>query len=138
MRRGLSTAELLAWLVAAATLPAPSALAAPFCLVTQNVPPQCIYFDPNDCRREADHQRGLCEVNPQEVALTPGIGTYCVVTASQVSLCEYQDYTTCVRAATREGGICAAAPVPTIGNAPPSPPPPRPAQGDQGALEPLP
>jgi hypothetical protein len=110
MRRGLSTAELLAALLAAAAFPAPVALAAPFCVETQVVPPQCIYFDAKECRQEATHEGGACVANPQETALTPSVGTYCIVTSGQASACDFQDAGDCAREAVHQGGVCVAAP----------------------------
>jgi len=133
MRRGLSTVEVLVGLLTMAVLPTPAALAAPFCLETQTVPPQCVYFDANDCRREADHQHGFCVANPQEVGLTPSVGAYCVVTSGQASACDYQDASACSREATRQGGICVASPVVP---ATPNPAQSRPADANQGVLQP--
>ncbi len=135
MRRGLSTAELLAGLLTATVLPAPGAIAAPFCLQTQTVPPQCIYFDANECRQEATHERGFCVVNPQEVALPPSVGAFCIVTSGQASSCDFQDATACYREAAHQGGICVPAPAAPIGNTP-NPYQSRPAAGSEDATEP--
>jgi hypothetical protein len=118
MRGRSSTAEWLAAVLALAALPAPAALAAPFCLETQTVPPQCIYFDANTCRAEANHQHGACVVNPQEVGLVPSVGAYCIVTSGGASSCTFQDATSCSREAVHQGGVCVAAPVAAAGAAP--------------------
>jgi hypothetical protein len=135
MRRRLSTAGWLSALVALAALPATAALAAPFCLETQTVPPQCIYFDANDCRLEANHQRGACVVNPQEVGLVPNVGAYCIVTSGGASSCTYQDAGSCSREAVRQGGVCVAAPVAAAGPAP-NPFQSRPGEAGQGTPTP--
>ncbi len=135
MRRRLRTAELLAGLLAVAALPAPAALAAPFCLETQTVPPQCIYFDVNDCRREASHQQAACVINPQEASLTPSGGAYCVVTSGLASSCDYQDASACFREAVHQGGICVSAPAAPAGNTP-NPYQSRPAGPNEGATQP--
>ena len=36
------------------------ALAAPFCLQNQIIPPQCIYYDANECQHDAMRQGGVC------------------------------------------------------------------------------
>ncbi len=118
MRRRLITTELAAALLLAAALPAPSALAAPFCLQTQAVPPQCLYFDANTCRQEAAHQRGVCVVNPEEVSVTPGGGDYCLVTSTGASSCVFQDINACAREAVHQGGVCVDAPPRAAGNTP--------------------
>jgi hypothetical protein len=118
MRRRLSTAGWLVALLALAAFPAPAALAAPFCLELQSVPPQCIYFDANDCRVEANHQHGACVANPQEVGLVPSVGAYCIVTSGGASSCTYQDAVSCSREAVHQGGVCVTAPVAAAGTTP--------------------
>lgn len=95
--------ELL-WL----TLPLPAA-AAPYCVQTQAVPPQCIYFDPNSCNERARQLDGTCTANPDEVHVTAGLGHYCLLT-SGASLCIYADRNNCDRDARRQHGVCAQAP----------------------------
>ena len=128
MGRGLRAATSLIGLVA--VLRAPAALAAPFCLQTQTVPAQCVYFDAKDCSAEASHQHGACVINPQEVGLEPGGGAYCVVTSGGAFSCTYQDATSCSREAFHQGGVCVAAPVATAG-APPNPNQARPGEAGQ-------
>lgn len=86
------------------------ALAAPFCLRTQALTPQCIYADPAQCERDASRQGGVCSVNTDAVTLNPGIGQYCMVTGSLVSLCVYPDRGTCLQDALRHNGACVEAP----------------------------
>lgn len=84
--------------------------AAPFCLGTQSVPPQCIYYDADSCRREAGRQGGVCSANPQEVRVSTNIGQFCVMTSQQVSLCIYLDRGTCEIAAAHQHGACVSSP----------------------------
>src|SRR3954454_7168876 len=80
-------------------LPALTAEAAPFCIRSQVLPPQCIYQDAQQCDREAQRQGAVCSINPAELRVTPGNGRFCVVTSSRISNCSYGDRTTCDRAA---------------------------------------
>lgn len=86
------------------------ALAAPFCIGNQSVPPQCIYDDASSCQREAARQGGVCSANEAQLTLQPGIGQYCVVTSSLVSVCVYPDRVSCAAEAARQHGACVAAP----------------------------
>jgi hypothetical protein len=92
------------------TLPG-SAMAAPFCLTSQAIPPQCIYYDAGLCQRDAARQgaSGECVVNTKEVRLTPSTGAYCLVTSTVTSQCVYLDYDSCLREANRQQGACASA-----------------------------
>ena len=119
MKRIFSMAELWAGAcVLAALCPAPVALAAPFCLETATVPPQCIYYDARECRREAAHQGGGCVVNPAEIAVRPGTGEFCVATSSGATNCDYSDTNNCARDALQQGGVCIPAPPQAAGNVP--------------------
>jgi hypothetical protein len=102
-------------LLAASATPA---VAAPFCVRTQALPPQCIYVDAAQCQNEALRQGGVCTVNSAEVRVNPGIGQYCVVTSSVVSLCAYPDRGTCMAEAARHNGACVEAPGIAPGRAP--------------------
>lgn len=102
-------------LLAAGATPA---AAAPFCIRTQAVPPQCVYFDAAQCQHEALRQNGVCTVNLAEAKVNPGIGQYCVVTSSVVSLCAYPDRGACMAEAAREKGACVEAPGVAPGKAP--------------------
>jgi hypothetical protein len=90
-------------------LPAP-AIAAPFCVQTEAVPPQCIYYDAGSCNQRASQMGGHCAVNPREQHLTPSIGHYCLVTSGMASLCIYADENSCFRDAQRQQGACIIAP----------------------------
>ncbi|HET6609680.1 MAG TPA: DUF3551 domain-containing protein [Rhodopila sp.] len=104
-----------------AGLPAAGAEAAPFCIRSQVLPPQCIYQDAQQCDREAQRQGAVCSTNPAELRLTPGWGKYCVVTSSRTSDCSYGDRTTCARAAASQQGTCTDAPASQAGVGVPDP-----------------
>lgn len=108
-------------LAALAVLFTPAAMAAPFCITGQVLPPQCIYFDARQCDRDAQHQGQVCSANPAEVTLSRGAGLYCVVTSSRVSLCAYTDRTTCDREARQQNGTCTGAPARSAGVGAPDP-----------------
>ena len=83
-------------------------LAAPFCIQSEALPPQCIYYDADLCRKEAARQDAICAANNQ-LQLSTNVGQYCVVTSSGVSLCQYTDRGTCTHDATRLHGACTSA-----------------------------
>jgi hypothetical protein len=91
------------------TLPG-SAIAAPFCVATQALPPQCIYYDSGSCQQRATQLNGNCVVNANEVHLTPSIGHYCLVTGGSAALCIYVDENSCQKEAFRQQGACIIAP----------------------------
>jgi hypothetical protein len=84
--------------------------AAPFCIGSEALPPQCIYYDAGSCNKEAVRQGGVCSVNTKEVHITRNVGQYCVVTSQQVSLCIYSDRSSCTAAATLQHGACVHSP----------------------------
>jgi hypothetical protein len=86
------------------------AAAAPFCLTNQVMQPQCLYYDAQECAREATRQNAVCAANPLELRLSPNVGQYCVVTSSRASNCSYADRQTCDREATQQRGTCVIAP----------------------------
>jgi hypothetical protein len=86
-----------------------SAVAAPFCMRSQVMSPQCIYYDAGECEREAKRQNAYCDANPAELPVTSGTGQYCVVTSGRASLCAYFDRNTCSKDAERQHGVCASA-----------------------------
>lgn len=87
-----------------------SAAAAPFCVKTQAIPPQCIYFDASSCNQQAQAQGGTCTVNTPEVHVATGIGHYCLFTSEQVSFCIYPDRAACDAEAQHQQGVCVMAP----------------------------
>ena len=103
-------------IIVAAT--APPALAAPFCIQSQALPPQCNYYDASECQNDAIRQGGVCSANPQELTLQSGIGQYCLTTSDGVSLCVYPDRGTCMADAARQHGACVAAPNVAPGRSP--------------------
>lgn len=108
-------------LAALALLFVPPALAAPFCITGQVLPPQCIYYDAQQCERDAGKQGQVCSANPTEVTLSRGAGLYCVVTSGRVSVCAYTDRGTCAREARQQNGICTEAPARSGGVGAPDP-----------------
>jgi hypothetical protein len=84
--------------------------AAPFCIESEALPAQCIYYDSASCNKEAIKQGGVCAVNTNEVRLTRNVGQYCVVTSQQVSLCIYSDRGSCMSAAALQHGACVRSP----------------------------
>jgi hypothetical protein len=108
---GRRNAPLLAGpLLAVGAMLAVPAVAAPFCLTGQALPPYCIYQDASSCNREALRQGLTCSVNTAEVKLRSNVGQYCVVTPEQVSLCAFPDRQSCDVEAARLHSICARSP----------------------------
>jgi hypothetical protein len=100
-----------ATLAALAILTAPlSTLAAPFCVQTVDIPPQCIYVDASSCRQRATQLGGSCTVNPAELHVSGGVGHYCLLTSSLVSSCIYSERGSCELDAQRQQGVCIEAP----------------------------
>ena len=87
-----------------------AAQAAPFCIESQALSPQCIYYDAQSCQTEANRQGAICSANRNEVRLTNNVGQYCLVTSQLVSLCIYSDRGTCTADALRQHGTCTNSP----------------------------
>jgi hypothetical protein len=105
-RGGIMTA-----LIGAAVLAGPvPALASPFCVQTQALPPQCMYVDAGSCNARANQLGGTCTVNPAELHVTPGLGHYCLLTSGHVSSCVYADRADCDREAQHQQGVCVQSP----------------------------
>lgn len=81
-------------------------LAAPFCVESQGIPPECIYVDAGQCRQRAHEQKGLCVVNPDELTIGTGTGKYCLVDSSRIVQCNYSDFTSCDAEAKKQGAVC--------------------------------
>jgi len=93
--------------------------AAPFCIGSEAVPPQCIYYDADSCRKEAIRTGGICSANPEQIkAAGAQFAKYCVVTSQRVSFCNYMDRTSCDAAALHYHGACVASPEATAPGAP--------------------
>ena len=92
-------------------IPLPAS-AAPLCVETDAVPPQCVYYDANSCNQRALQMGGLCVANPNENSLrmTPSIGHYCLVASGMAALCVYVDQNSCQQDAQRQQGACIFAP----------------------------
>ncbi len=91
-------------LLSALVLVSTSAVAAPFCVVT-NYATNCWYYNVESCQRAAGSQ-GACIVNSQEAQLPAKGGTpFCVVTNYGTN-CWYHDANSCRQAAAHSGGAC--------------------------------
>ena len=98
-------------LIGAVLLTAPlPVLAAPYCVQTQAIAPQCIYADPASCTARATQMGGSCTVNPQELHVSAGLGHYCLLTSGTASSCIYADRESCAREAMHQQGVCIEAP----------------------------
>ena len=91
------------------TLPIP-VFAAPFCVETEALPPQCMYYDAASCESRAQQLNGQCSVNRSEATIPPGLGHYCLLTSTMVSQCIYADRANCERDAKVQGGACVITP----------------------------
>src|SRR5690242_3270545 len=87
---GVNIVRAHGWFIASLLLSAPQPLlAAPFCVQTQALPPQCMYYDAASCSQRAQQLQGSCAVNPKEVKVSSGLGHYCLLNSSLVSMCIY-------------------------------------------------
>lgn len=108
---GAQTVPVLATLLGLLICTTPmAAIGAPFCLQTQTIPPQCLYYDAAECAQDANRQGGLCAPNPAELKVSAGIGHYCLLTSSGVASCIYADLSTCTSDAQKQHAACALAP----------------------------
>lgn len=106
--------------VALAMFAAP-AVAAPYCVSVQGIPAQCLYFDANQCRTQAQRSGGSCAVNPVEVTLPAG-GTfpYCLSGPGYAS-CRFADRGSCEAEAARQRLSCVESFATGAASAPPDP-----------------
>jgi hypothetical protein len=87
-----------------------AALAAPFCVRSQTIAPQCLYFDAGECGKRAAQMGGTCVVNPAEIHVSSTLGHYCVLTSGPVTSCIYTDPGACAAEAQHQHGACIQAP----------------------------
>ena len=87
-----------------------AALAAPFCAQSQAVPPQCLYYDAQECAKEAARMGGFCAPNPAELKVSGGIGHYCLLTSSGLASCIFADLGECNAEAKHQQAACIQAP----------------------------
>jgi hypothetical protein len=93
-------------LFALLALPAAPAAAAPFCLQATGMPPQCLFHDVAECRRQAARVNAVCGLNPKEL-LPPTTGQrFCQVSNGPVIQCMYADRRSCDASAARNNSIC--------------------------------
>jgi hypothetical protein len=86
------------------------ARAAPFCVQTQAIPPQCLYVDAGECGKRATQMGGICVVNPAEIHVSSTLGHYCLLTSGGVTSCIYNDPGNCAAEAQHQHGACILAP----------------------------
>ena len=86
------------------------AIAAPYCVQTEALPPQCLYYDAASCNARAKQMQGYCSINTAELKIAPGIGHFCLLTSGNVATCLYPDAEACNTEAHRQNGVCIAAP----------------------------
>jgi hypothetical protein len=91
---------------------------APFCVRTQVVSPQCLYFDASECAKRAREMGGWCSANEAELPVSIALGHYCLLTSDRASACIYLDLASCDVEAHHQGAVCVPAP-----NRPESPAP---------------
>lgn len=87
-----------------------SAVAAPFCVETDAIPPQCIFYDAAQCNKRAAEMGGQCTVDSSQVQVSTGIGHYCLLTSSKVTYCVFAGRDDCDREAKHQQGVCIQAP----------------------------
>src|ERR1700753_915764 len=61
----------LAMLTLAALPVARLAFAAPYCVQTEAIPAQCLYYDAASCNARAKQMQGYCSVNTAELNIAP-------------------------------------------------------------------
>lgn len=83
-----------------------SRAAATFCVETNNMAPQCFYYDAEQCQKAANAAGGVCTHNSQEGAVGFGNSVYCKVRSDRVSECIYDDYSSCTASAAKDKSIC--------------------------------
>jgi hypothetical protein len=87
-----------------------AALAAPFCVRTESISPQCLYFDARECGTRAAQMGGTCVANPAEIHVSSTLGHYCLLTSGPVASCIYNDPGVCAAEAQHQHGACILAP----------------------------
>jgi hypothetical protein len=97
-------------LLSAVPLLGQGASAAPYCVQTESIPPQCLYYDAASCAARAKQMNGYCSVNTAELRIAPAIGHFCLLASGNVATCYYPDDTSCEAEARRQRGVCVPAP----------------------------
>lgn len=96
-------------------LPAQPAWAAPFCVRSQALPAECLYFDAAQCRRRASELSGFCVANPAELVISSSLNDrYCLVGSNRYTQCLYADRTSCENDAVSANSVCIERPVADI------------------------
>src|SRR4051812_37607188 len=81
-----------------------SASAAPYCMTNAGLPPQCIYYDANLCRKDSEKQGEWCTVQAAAMKTASGSGQYCLALSQlhSIALCNYQSRESCDAEAARQ------------------------------------
>jgi len=77
-------------------------------MTNAGLPPQCIYYDANLCRKDSEKQGGYCTVDAAAMRAGTGSGQYCLALSQtqSIALCIYQSRESCNADAARQGGAC--------------------------------
>ena len=94
---------------------------APWCVSTQALPPQCMFYDPRQCQLVAGQQGGVCLPNSNVQAVRSAQGQYCLVIAGAAPACHYVDEGQCDTVARQQGGACVLSSEATGPNLAPNP-----------------
>lgn len=97
--------RILLQLIVFTLLSSTLAIAAPFCVTVQGVPPDCIYDDTNACKLRAAQLSGVCTVNTHEITSHVGEEKFCSVDSTRVPQCMFVDRTACENA-QNNGAVC--------------------------------
>ena len=102
--------RLVAAAVLAVLLAPPVTPAAPFCVQTQAIPPQCIFVDAGSCNERATQMGGTCYGQSRRSAGVPRIGPLLSAHVLAGLACIYADRGACDREAQHQHGVCVDAP----------------------------
>lgn len=102
MRTSLLAGAFLSMLV----LGAQAAAAAAFCVVGQDIPPQCLYDDITTCNAASSPPTTYCDVNPATYLKYFGSQRYCAVNSELQAQCLYNSRILCEGALGGQAVIC--------------------------------
>ncbi|HVJ55908.1 MAG TPA: hypothetical protein VM689_25830 [Aliidongia sp.] len=80
--------------------------AAAFCLVANNMAPQCNYETVQQCQQQSENPGFGCIPNPNEMQQVFGSSRYCVATEQRIEYCLFSEYGACNTDAQRRRGVC--------------------------------
>jgi hypothetical protein len=82
-------------------------VAAPFCVESVGLTPECWYYDVNQCKKEAGKIHARCSANLREITVSAKGVAFCVVDSTKRPECAFQNRESCEDAAARRSGaIC--------------------------------